>query len=153
MEQRQLHPGKTHSLPKRRGMLPLKHWRSVRIREGEHFARLPGSGVRGLRPFSGSGLEQSASSTTYILSRQSVTLVVAALHTSAFNTMRSWALEVPIRSLKEQQTGARRCNGQFRWRRVNQRCIWSATKSCSRDVCGCPKCGKYFDSKVPSGLQ
>lgn len=78
MEQRQLRPGKTHSLPKRRGMLPLKHWRSDKIREGEHFARLPGSGVRGLRPFSGSGLEQSASSTTYILSRQSVTLVVAA---------------------------------------------------------------------------
>lgn len=60
-------------------MLPFSIGGRDKIRDGECFARMPASGVRGLSPSSGSNLEQGASSTTYIRGRQSVALVVGAL--------------------------------------------------------------------------
>lgn len=83
------------------------------INDSEYFARLPASGVLGLRPSRRSDLEQSVASTPYIHSRQSAALVVATLKYLDSNTLRNCALEGLTGPPKEQQLVPRGIRGSI----------------------------------------
>jgi len=106
------------------------------IHDGEYFARLPASGVPGLRPSGRSNLEQSAAMAPYIHSRQSAALVVLPFEYLGMQYSAELCIGRAHQATERAAIGARRSNGQCTWRRSNQCLTKSTTNNSAGNGCG-----------------